>query len=82
MRIVQSILSFAITEELVDFNAMAAVRKPRYERAREPRIFRPGEVEQIRANLKRQRDRTLVSVLPTRGRGLRRSSAASPGTIS
>ena len=67
MRIVQSILSFAITEELVEFNAMAAVRKPRYERAREPRIFLPGEVEQIRANLKRLRDRTLVSVLAYSG---------------
>lgn len=67
MRIVQSILSFAITEELVDFNAMAAVRKPLYERAREPRIFLPSEVEQIRANLKRLRDRTLVSVLAYSG---------------
>jgi integrase len=67
MRIVQSMLSFAITEELVEFNAMAAVRKPRYERAREPRIFLPGEVEQIRANLKRLRDRTLVSVLAYSG---------------
>lgn len=67
MRIVQSILSFAITEELVEFNAMAAVRKPRYERAREPRIFLPGEVEQIRANLNRLRDRTLVSVLAYSG---------------
>jgi len=67
MRIVQSILSFAITEELVEFNAMAAVRKPRYERAREPRIFLPGEVEQIRANLKPLRDRTLVSVLAYSG---------------
>jgi integrase len=67
MRIVQSILSFAITEELVDFNAMAAVRKPRYERAREPRIFLPAEVEQIRANLSRLRDRTLVSVLAYSG---------------
>ena len=82
MRIVQSILSFAITEELVDFNAMAAVRKPRYERAREPRIFLPGEVEQIRANLKRLRDRTLVSVLAYSGRDPRRSSAASSGTTS
>ncbi|MGO9973188.1 MAG: tyrosine-type recombinase/integrase, partial [Solirubrobacteraceae bacterium] len=67
MRIVQSILSFAITEELVEFNAMAAVRKPRYQRAREPRIFLPGDVEQIRANLSRPRDRTLVSVLAYSG---------------
>jgi integrase len=63
MRIVQSMLSFAIAEELVEFNAMAAVRKPRYERAREPHIFLPAEVEQIRANLQHLRDRTLVSVL-------------------
>ncbi len=67
MRIVQSILSFAITEELVEFNAMAAVRKPRYERAREPHIFLPGDVEQIRANLQHLRDRTLVSVLAYSG---------------
>jgi integrase len=67
MRIVQSILSFAITEELVEFNAMAAVRKPRYERAREPHIFLPGDVEQIRANLQHLRGRTLVYVLAYSG---------------
>ena len=40
----QSIISVAITEELVEYNAAAAVRKPRYERSREPRIFLPGDV--------------------------------------
>jgi integrase len=51
MAIVQSILSFAVVEERVEFNAAAAVRKPRYERKREPYIFPPAEVEQIRARL-------------------------------
>ena len=67
MAILQSILSFAVAEELVEFNAAAAVRKPRYERAREPRIFLPAEVEQIRAELPSVRDRTLVSVLAYSG---------------
>jgi integrase len=67
MRIVQSILSFAISEELVEYNAMASVRKPRYERAREPRIFLPAEVEGIRGKLEKPRDRTLVSVLAYSG---------------
>jgi hypothetical protein len=67
MRIVQSILSFAISEELVEYNAMASVRKPRYERAREPHIFLPREVEQIRGKLEKLRDRTLVSALAYSG---------------
>jgi integrase len=67
MRIVQSIISFAISEELVEYNAAAAVRKPRYERKREPRILLPAEVEQIRTNLEKLRDRTLVSVLAYSG---------------
>jgi integrase len=67
MRIVQSILSFAISEELVEYNAMASVRKPRYQRAREPYIFLPAEVEKVRANLEKLRDRTLVSVLAYSG---------------
>lgn len=33
MALVQSILSFAVVEERVEFNAMAVVRKPTYERA-------------------------------------------------
>jgi integrase len=67
MAILQSILSFAVAEELVDFNAGAAVRKPRYERSREPHIFLPHEVEQIRSRLASLRDRTLVSVLAYSG---------------
>ena len=51
MTIVQSILSFAVSEELVEYNAAAGVTKPRYERAREPHIFLPAEVEAIRAQL-------------------------------
>ncbi len=51
MTIVQSILRFAVSEELVEYNAAAGVTKPRYERAREPHIFLPAEVEAIRAQL-------------------------------
>jgi hypothetical protein len=58
MTIVQSMLSFAVSEEVVEYNAAAGVAKPRYTRAREPRIFLPPEVEDIRANLE-LRDRTL-----------------------
>ena len=66
MAILQSILSFAVAEELVEFNAAAAVRKPRYERAREPHVFLPAEVERIRRKLG-LRDRSLVSVLAYSG---------------
>jgi integrase len=67
MAIVQSILSFAISEEIVEYNAAAVVRKPRYEREREPHIFLPADVEQIRSKLETLRDRTLVSVLAYSG---------------
>ena len=67
MAIVQSILSFAVAEELVEFNAAASVRKPRYEREREPHIFLPAEVEEIRRKLTSLRDRTLVSLLAYSG---------------
>ena len=53
-------------EELVEYNAAAGVTKPRYERAREPHIFLPAEVEAIRVQLD-LRDRTLVSVLAYSG---------------
>jgi site-specific recombinase XerC len=66
MSILQGIVSFAVAEELVEFNAAASVRKPRYERAREPHIFLPADVEIIRAELG-LRDRTLVSVLAYSG---------------
>ncbi len=66
MTIVQSILSFAVAEELVEYNAAAGVAKPRYERAREPHIFLPADVERIRGKLG-LRDRTLVSVLAYSG---------------
>lgn len=67
MAIVQGILSFAVREELVEFNAAAAVRKPRYVRAREPHIFLPVAVEDIRRAAATIRDRTLVSVLAYSG---------------
>jgi integrase len=66
MTIVQSILTFAVGEEIVEYNAAASVAKPRYEREREPHIFLPKEVEQIRGKLD-LRDRTLVSVLAYSG---------------
>jgi integrase len=66
MAIVQSILTFAISEELVEYNAAAVVRKPRYTRAREPHIFLPSDVEAIRAKLE-LRDRTLISTLAYSG---------------
>jgi integrase len=62
MAIVQSILSFAVVEERVEFNSAAAVRKPRYQREREPQIFLPADVEQIRARLDHL-GATLVSLL-------------------
>jgi integrase len=67
MTIVQSILSFAVSEELVEYNAAASVTKPRYERAREPHVFLPADVEAIRAKLDELRDRTLVSTLAYSG---------------
>jgi integrase len=66
MTIVQSILSFAVAEEIVEYNAAAAVPKPRYERAREPHIFMPADVEQIRSKLD-TRDAILVSLLAYSG---------------
>ena len=67
MAIIQSILSFEVAEELIDFNPAASVRKPRYQRAREPHIFLPAEVEEIRDKLTSPRDRTLVSLLAYSG---------------
>ena len=67
MAILQSILSFAVAEELVEFNVAASVRKPRYERERDPHIFLPEQVEEIRGKLTSLRDRTLVSLLAYSG---------------
>ena len=68
MAILQSILSFAVAEELVNLATLAAtVRKPRYERAREPQILLPTDVERIRGKLANLRDRTLVGVLAYSG---------------
>jgi integrase len=66
MTILQSILTFAVAEELVEYNAVAAVPKPRYVRAREPHIFLPVDIERLRAQLA-ARDATLVSVLAYSG---------------
>lgn len=43
------------------------MRKPRYEREREPQIFLPAAVEEIRANLPSLRDQTLVATLAYSG---------------
>jgi integrase len=51
LAVVQSILSFAIVEEHLELNPMAAVAKPFYEREREPHVFLPIEVERIRARV-------------------------------
>jgi len=67
MAIIQSILSFAVAEELIDFNPAASVPKPGYQRAREPHIFLPAEVEEIRDKLTSPRDRALVSLLAYSG---------------
>lgn len=66
MTIVQSVLSFAVSEELIEYNAAASVPKPYYERAREPHIFLPADVEGMRGSLG-LRDRTPVSTLAYSG---------------
>ena len=55
-----------MAEEIVEYNAAAAVPKPRYERAREPHIFIPADVEQIRSKLD-TRGAMLVSLLAYSG---------------
>jgi integrase len=55
-----------VAEEIVEYNAAAAVPKPRYERAREPHIFIPADVEQIRSKLD-TRGAMLVSLLAYSG---------------
>ena len=72
MTIVQSILSFAVSEELVEYNAAASVTKPRYERAREPHIFLPADVEADPRQARRPprphpRLHTRLQRAPTRG---------------
>lgn len=62
MAIIQPILSFAVSEELVEYNPATSVARPRYRRAREPQIFLHADVEKIRPKLG-LRNRTLVSVL-------------------
>lgn len=68
MAVLQSILSFAVVEEEIEFNPAAPVKKPRYEREREPVIFLPADVELVRARFAHwPRDRALVSVLAYSG---------------
>lgn len=57
-----SVLSYAVVRELVDHNTARAVTSPRYDREREPVIFLPPAVEEIRARLE-PAGATLVSLL-------------------
>jgi len=66
LALVQSIMTFAVVEERLDFNAASVVRKPRYERAREPHVFLPMAVEEVRARLN-PLGRVLVSLLAYAG---------------
>lgn len=66
LALLQSILSFAVVEERLEFNPVSAVRKPHYEREREPHIFLPLEVERIRAQLD-PRGAMLVALLAYAG---------------
>jgi integrase len=67
MAMVQSMLTFAVGEEIIEYNAGRTVPKPTYERERQPHIFLPPDVEEIRRKLDDLRDRTLVSVLAYAG---------------
>lgn len=66
MALVQSILSFAVVEERIEVNPATVVRKPHYEREREPHIFLPVAVEEIRDRLPAAAA-TLVSLLAYAG---------------
>ncbi len=84
LAVLQSILSFAVAEELVEFNAAAAIRKPRYARARE----RGSPTSSFRQRSKRSAASSTCAIEPwsrcsrTQARGRRRSSAVSHGTTS
>lgn len=65
--VLQSILTQAVTDGLIERNPVALVRKPSQRRTREPDIIPPSIVEAIRAQLDELRDRTLVSVLAYAG---------------
>lgn len=66
LAVLQSVMRVAVLEQRIDFNPVTAVRKPRYDREREPHIFGPIDIEQLRARLE-LRDATLVSVLAYSG---------------
>jgi hypothetical protein len=79
LAVVQSILSFAIVEEHLELNAAAAVAKPFYERAREPYVFLPLEVEQIRGRLD-AKGAALVALLAYAGPRPRRRCVSLAGS--
>jgi hypothetical protein len=74
LTIVQSILTFAVSEEVVEYNAAAAVRKPRYTRDREPHIFFPLRLSRSEGSWRRATGRS-SRCWPTRAHALRRSCA-------
>jgi integrase len=67
MTIVQGMLTFAGSEDIVEYNVARLVAKPRAERQRDPQIFTPVDVERIRATCEGVRDATLVAVLAYSG---------------
>lgn len=66
LAVLQSVLSLAVTEERIDSNPVAKIKKPRRAIARKVEPISPEIVEQIRSKLG-QRDATLVSLLAYAG---------------
>ena len=64
--VLQSIMRNAILDEHIEYNPVAAVRKPKQQRKREPLKIQPETVELIRSKLS-LRDATLVSLLAYTG---------------
>jgi site-specific recombinase XerD len=76
LTVFQAMFGAAVRDRLVPVNPVQQARKPRQHRDREPVLITPAQVEQIRARLTSDRDRTLVSVLAYCG--LRPESEALP----
>jgi hypothetical protein len=75
-----SISGFLVSS--IALNPAASLRKPRYQRAREPHIFLPAEVEEIGDTAHDPHNRTLVSLLAYFGPTARDRLPASPGRAS
>jgi len=70
MTMLQSVMTLAVTWDLVGSNPFAAVRKPRQRRTREVEPIPPEVIEELRARLLgrgRHRDATMISVLAYAG---------------